>query len=145
MTTAIEIITDSLEDIGYKASETPIEPADSQLCLRLLNDMLAEWSGSGINLGADPVASAADTVRIPRWAVSAVKLNLAGRAAVPFKRPITPTLSASINAATASMLRALVKPINPSYPGTLPLGGGNQCASDNWDDRFFPADQKENF
>ena len=77
MATALEIITDALEELGYKAAEVPIEAADVEVGLRKLNDMLAEWADSGLNLGAAPVKLPADTVRIARGAVGPVKSNLA--------------------------------------------------------------------
>lgn len=144
MTTALEIIIDASEEIGYKAAEVPMEAADIQLGLRKLNDMLAEWNGSGIKLGASPVELPADTVRIPRGAVAAVKLNLAGRLAVPFKQPITPELAAAIRASTQSLLRMLVKPIDVQFPSTMPSGSGNSCDAFD-DDTFLGEDQKVNF
>jgi len=144
MTTALDIVRDAAEEIGYKGAETALEDADAQLGLRKLNDMLAEWDGSGIKLGASPVASLSDTVRVPRWALLSVKLNLAGRLTAPFSKPMTADLAASIKASTDSMLRALVKPINVSFPGTLPTGSGNEC-SDFDDDRFFPQNETTNF
>jgi len=145
MATASDIINDALEEIGYKSAEAPVEAADAQLGLRKLNDMLAEWNDPGIKLGAAPVAALADTVRLPRGAVGAVKLNLAGRLAGPFSRPISVELAASIKASTDALLRAIVKPIEVEYPGTLPLGAGNECNDVNWDARFFTQNDKENF
>ena len=145
MTTATEIITDALEEIGYKAAETPVEAADLKLGLRKLNDMFAAWEGSNLDLGAAPVEDAADTVRIPRWAVEGVKMSLAGRLLAPFKRPLTNELTASIKAATTNMLRAMVKPIDVVYPDSLPLGSGNECNGENYDRKFFSNNQDENF
>lgn len=144
MTTALELITDASEDLGYKSAEVPLEAADIQLGLRMLNDMLAEWNDSGIKLGASPVDKPADTVRIPRGAVGAVKANLAGRLSVPFKQPITPELSSVIRTSTQALLRMVVGPIEVDYPSTLPTGAGNQNSSYD-DDRLFSRNEGENF
>ena len=144
MTTALSIITSASEKIGYKAAEVPMEAADIQIGLEELNDMLAEWNETGIKLGASPVELPADTVRIPRGAVAAVKLNLAGRLAVPFTRPITPELAAAISASTQSLLRMVVKPIDVQFPSTMPSGSGNSCDPFD-DDTFLGEDQKVNF
>lgn len=142
MTTAADIITDALGEIGYQAAETPVEPADMQLGLRKLNDMLAEFTESGIIAGS-PVEKPADTVRIQRGVVNGIMMNLAGRLAAPFRKPITAELAASIKAANQNMLRIIVKPIDVDYPDTLPTGSGNECDSE--DDRFFAQNQSENF
>lgn len=142
MATAKEIVDNASESIGYKAAETPLEAADAKIALEELNDMLAEWLDSGIDLGAVPVKNLADEVRIPRGAVSAVKKNLAVRLCVPFTRPITPELLSVANASTKSMLRSIVK-IDVEYPGTLPRGSGNQYDED--DTRFFSQNSETNF
>lgn len=143
MTTAAEIITDALAEIGYLEAETPVEADDMRIGLRKLNDMLAEYMESGILPGANTLATSSDTVRISRGMVNGVMMNLAGRLATPFQRPITPGLSASIKAANKNFLRITSGPIDVDYPSTLPMGSGNRCDDD--DDIFFPPNQKPNF
>ena len=142
MTTAAEIITDALGEIGYQAAETPVEPDDMRVGLRKLNDMLAEWSESGL-LVAQPVKNSGDTLNVSRGSVNGVMMNLAGRLTTPFRKPITPELAASIQAANQNLLRIAVKPIDVDYPDSLPRGSGNEC--DYEDDRFFSSNQGENF
>lgn len=142
MTTAADIITDALGELGYQAAETPVEATDMALGLRKLNDMLSEWTESGLIVG-NPVEKPADTVRLQRGTVNGVMMNLAGRLTSPFRKPLTPELVASIKAANQNMLRIIVKPIDVDYPDTLPMGSGNRCDTD--DDIFYPTNQKPNF
>ena len=144
--TAIEAIIAALQDIGYLAAEIPLEAADADKAFDVLGDMLSEWGTTGILPGAAPVALLTDTVRVPRWAHAAIKKNLAGLCAAPFRRPITPELAASIKASNESLLRITAKIGDVKFPDTLPTGSGNDCGlfgTDN--DRFFPNNAKENF
>lgn len=104
MTTAIDLITDAFEELGYKAAETPLTADDIRLALRRLNGMLSEWDLSGRGLGIGPVLNPADELRIPAGAESPVMYNLAGRLASPMRMPITPELAANIAAANNNLL-----------------------------------------
>lgn len=143
MGTPIEFITEALEDLGYLAAEVPVEPDDSKKAFKVLNDMLAEWGESGILPGAAPVETLTTVIRIPRGTHAAVKKNLAGLLAAPFRRPISTELAASIKASNESLLRMTAKIGQVKYPGTLPTGSGNQC--DSFDERFFPEIEESNF
>ena len=146
MATGSDIVTDALAEIGVFAEETPIEAADMQLGIRYLNDMLAEWDESGIPLGFTPLQSEAEEVRIPRGAVKAVKVNLAGLLSVPFRKQITPGLAASIKTASDALLRMTVKIGAVKLPSTLPKGSGNKNSNTSYfNDRFFDEQDLENF
>ena len=142
MATALEFITDALEELGYLGAETPLESTDSDKAFGVFNDMLAEWGESGILPGAAPVANLSDVIRVPRGSHSAIKLNLAGKCASPFRRPITPTLAASIKASNESLLRMTAKIGTVKYPDSLPTGSGNECYDQ---DRFFNETDETNF
>ena len=144
MATPTDFTKSALEDIGYLAAETPLQSSDADKAFDIFNDMMSEWGVDGILPGAAPVESLTDTVRVPRYAHGAIKANLAGRCAAPFRRPITPELAASIKASSESLLRLTVKIGRVRLPGTLPKGSGNQCY-DIDDDRFFPDGNEANF
>lgn len=141
MTTALEFITDATEEIGYKAAEVPLEADDIRGALRRLNALLSEWEPKG--LGAAPVMDAADTVRIAKENEYALMVNLAGRLAPFFRRPISPELAASIKASNKALLRQTAVIGEVKFPDTLPKGSGNHC--DSSDDRFFEQNNRENF
>lgn len=143
MTTYADIVTESLDELGYQAAETPVEATDMKKGFKKLNDMLSEWLESGLIVAA-PGENSSDTIRIQRGAVNGVVMNLAGRLSAPFRKPLTNELVASIKAANQNMLRIIVKPIDVDYPDTLPMGSGNRCSDDD-DDIFYPSNQKPNF
>ena len=143
MSTGLDFITDALEELGWKAAERPIESEDGKVALKKFNGMMTAWEGSGILLGFTPIFDLADTVRIPKWAEDAVKVNLAGKLAAPFKMPITTELAASIRGANELLARTLVKSIDVAYPDTLPMGSGNQCYDE--DEIFAPSNSEANF
>ena len=142
MTTATEIITEALENIGYLGAETPLEAADELKAFKILNDQLAEWGESGTLPGAAPVGNLTDEIRAQRGVIAAIKMNLAGRCAAPFQVPITPTLAASISASSEALLRITAKIGDVAYPDTLPVGSGNECFDYI---RFFPENESQNF
>lgn len=149
MATGSDIVTKALRRSKIRAAETPIEPSELQDGIDDLNDMLAEWEGSGILLGYTPIKEPTDEVRIPRFANGCVAVNLAGRICSDYGKAVPASLAAEINGSTDNMLRALVGNIDVNFPGTLPLGSGNQCceyADDRlFDQRFFDENNKENF
>jgi hypothetical protein len=143
MATGSDFVTDALDLIGYHAAETEIEPADMQLGINILNDYMAEIDESGAAFGFTPLASEADEIRLRRGAHRAIKANLAGLLAVPFKRPISVELAASIKSANQALGRMTVKIGRVKVSGSLPVGSGNR---DNlFNERFFPDKNEANF
>lgn len=142
MATYNDIVKGALEDLGFLGAEEPLDASDAQKAFDILNDMLEEWAISTLP-GAQAGANLADNVRAPRHSHSAIKANLAGRCAAPFRKPITPELAAVIRSTSKSLLRITAKIGDVKFPGTLPKGSGNHCESD--DDRFFPDQDRNNF
>jgi len=143
MATASDFVTDALDMIGVHAAETAIESEEMQLAIRTLNDFMAEIDESGIAFGFTPVQSSADTIRMRRGAVHAIKVNLAGLLAVPFKKSITPELAAVISAANSALLRMSVHVGSVKVASTTPKGSGNRDNIHN--EKFFPQQDKANF
>jgi len=143
--TGIELITDALEELGYKSAESPIESDDIRVALRRLNLMLEEWEGTGRHLGFTRILKPADEVSIPSWAENPVMLNLAGRLAAPMRMPITSELAASISAANSNLLKKTALIGKVKFPDTLPIGSGNNCDYGNFRETFFPEGEVKNF
>lgn len=71
------------------------ETADADeldLAVEVLNDMLAEWRGTGADVGAPAKLVSADDLTVADEYISAIKYNLAVRLAEEFDRPLTPLL-----------------------------------------------------
>jgi hypothetical protein len=81
MATNLSIISDALRALNV-INETETPSADQgSLCLRELNQMMAEWAVTDQNLGYATQDSTSDTCPIPAWAESGVKYQLALRVA----------------------------------------------------------------
>lgn len=143
MATGQDFVEAALGEIGIHAAETAIEAADMQLGINTLNDMLSEWDESGTPLGFTPLSDENDTVRIPRGVKRAVIVNLAGLLSVPFQKPISQVLAASIKSSNQALLRMTVKIGSVKVSSNLPRGSGNRDRL--YDDRFYPEQDKANF
>lgn len=145
MATAADIIKGALRKLGVRESESPIEASELADGLEDLNDWASSLEQSTIALGFTPLSSPADTVTIPREAVSMYKLNLALYMAADYSAPIPQTLAQSASDSMKEVLRIFQKPIHVDYPNTLPIGLGNECDYVTVDQKFFREDQSENF
>ena len=72
--------------VGLGATPTADELADAQ---EHLDDMLAEWSETGADLGVKLPTTASDTLYVPDAALSAIKHNLRVRLSETYGQPVT--------------------------------------------------------
>ena len=145
MTTIREVVQDAFEEIGVKTAEVSLTGDELQSGIRRCNDMLLEWDDIGIIVGYSEVLNCDDVINVERNAIGAIKYNLAIRLAPSFQKPIGAAL-VTIAGGTMDVLMASSTDIsNIAYPDTLPLGSGNQCASNDTDRRFFPNNKPDNF
>ena len=142
MTTALQIINGAAEEIGVKTAESALEPADYQVILDRMNDMLLEWSDLGLTPAYSEVFNSTDTVDVERSAVAAIKFNLAIRIAPAFDKLITQALAENARNTKQTLETSVVYIGEVAYPDTLPTGSGNDCLTDT---RFFDQNKKENF
>ena len=140
--TADDAVTRALQMAGVRAAETPITAAEMADGINLLNDMLAEWEGSGIQLGHVPITSSSDVLQIPDVCNMAVKTNLSIYMHPEYGKQVNPALAAAATDAYTQMLNSLVKIGDVSPPGTLPMGSGNK---DYEGTNYFPSVDKVNF
>jgi len=144
MATALHFVERGFSIAGQNAAETDIEASEANDALDILNDMMAEWELAGANLGFAPVKDLADEVRIPRGAYKAVKYNFAVLLGAEFEIDVSPVVIAIANKSRSRMMSIYKRPLQVSYPGTLPQGSGNECGVlDN--DIFYDKVEKENF
>ena len=87
MATAQDLIYSAAKLAGILAQSQTIEGGVNADALTILNQMIARWRNSGVNLGL-PAALAADTIFVDTADDEAIKINLALRLMVEFKRPI---------------------------------------------------------
>lgn len=145
MTTMRVIVEDAFEEIGVKTAEVELTGDELQSGIRRCNDMLTEWNDTGIIVGYNEVLNGDDTVNIERNAIGAVKYSLALRLAPSFQKPITTALVTIANSTLEALMASSSDLSNIAYPDTLPLGSGNQCGSNDTNQRFFPNNKMDNF
>ena len=145
MTTALQIVNGAAEHINVRTAETDLEPFEFQQILDNMNDMLSEWADIGLTPAFSRVSSSTDTVGIDDNAVGAVKYALAVRISPAFTKPITQGLILNAQTTLSRLQSSQIFIGKVAFPDTLPTGSGNECGATFNDDRFFPANESENF
>jgi len=140
-----EVVEDALEEIGVKTAEVPITDDELQSGIRRCNDMLTEWSDSGVISGYSPLYFGDDELNVDRSSVRAIKLALAINLASPFQKVISPTLTGLATGAYNSLLASNSFIGKVAFPDTLPMGSGNDCGDFYQNDRFFSGGKEGNF
>lgn len=145
METAESVLRSSLQEILVQASEAPLEPDEYQDAIRYMNRFMASLAARGVNLGYTVVANLNDVITIPDGAIEGLVFKVAERMAPQFdKQNITQgaTFRMNMTEGLNAMYSIAVQVGTARYPGTLPIGSGNE--HDLQGDRHFypePAGQ----
>lgn len=118
-----QVISDALSLIGVVSETEALTPEQGELCLRVLNNLLAEWANREINVGHWPQTDT--TAEFPAgWELNfAVQNNLAVRLAPHFQRLIPPAVIADAVASFNRLLRdVIVAKMEPADMTHLPVG-----------------------
>lgn len=97
MTTALEIVTGALQELGVLDADEAATAEDAARGLKKLNDMIAAWENDDLVLGV-PALVLVDTISLPASHIEALETNLAIRLGPSFGEqpsPITVQLAAS--------------------------------------------------
>jgi len=138
MATVAQVTKAALQNILVQDSEAPLEPDEFQDTIFAMNNMVLAWDAQGIKLGYTIVSNLGDNVTVPLGALRGLIYNLAIEMAGQFNAQVAPGVA---NAASEGMkaIRKLGQTIVPSaYPGTLPIGSGNEGRGFTTDNHFFP-------
>lgn len=148
--TAGKIVSDALMILGIRLSESAIEPPESVDGLFTLNDMMAEWSIDGIDVGYEALDETTDTLSVIPGAIAAIKPNLAVYLAPEYSRVVSAALSARARSSKRA-LRSSIQLTRTQYPDTLPIGSGNEDnnfvadgdrAGNLRSSRFYPSNEE---
>ena len=145
MTTALQIVNGAAEKLGVKTAEAPLEAVDAQSILDEMNDLLLEWADLNLTPAFDEITDLSATVYVDRNAVSAIKNNLALRIAPTFQRVVSQALASIADTSLRALEASSVYIGEVALPDTLPVGSGNECGSQYYNDRFFDENKSENF
>lgn len=142
-----DIIRRAFQKAGIKPAESTLEANELEDGLDTLRDMLNAWNAAGKLIGAQTPEDVNEELRVPNYALGAIKANLAIMLAGEYNLPITAVLAGeaemmSRDLATAQNSR---DSLDVLLPPTLPIGSGNstQYVSDDID--FFPEQPLKNF
>jgi len=143
MSTAREVIGVSLRDVGIATKYKEASDEDYNDCLRFLNGMLAMWYKLGLRqaINTNTIDNLSDLVPYPEYAMRAIEKNLTINIWSHFK------LDSMINPFLANEAAVLKNELwsvgapNPSsiFPGTLPIGSGNEHYNTGYTTPFYPA------
>ena len=137
MTTSLDLIDGGLKLLGIKAAETPIQPAEAQDGLTMLNDMMAELEEDGISIGFIANEDVNADIFIPRNTHGPIKALLAARMAIEYGKIVSPALASLVMKSDRSLAKFARRSVEVAFPSTLPMGSVNNCG-DFHDQRFFP-------
>lgn len=87
--TNVQVISKALGELRLVAEGESATAAQGADALAILNQMMAEWSVSDMDLNFPPQDTLSATCPIPTWAESAVISNLAVKCAPQFAAPLT--------------------------------------------------------
>jgi hypothetical protein len=100
--TALDCITAAMRKLRILPSGGTPSAAETEDCLAALNDMLAAWRISGIDL-AQPELASSDVIDVPDNHIEAIKANLAVRIAEDFGAQIGPALASAATGSRAAL------------------------------------------
>lgn len=143
MSTAAQFIKTALQLILVQGSEADLEADEFASGIEYLNDMMAEWDGSGIHLGFTIIQSLGDEVTVPAFANQAIKQGLAIRLGPEFGGLVSPLLDRNATASYRAMLNAVVEIESTSFQSTMPMGSGNTGTGSRRTSPFYPSDTDE--
>jgi len=145
MTTAREVIEDALRICFGTGDEEPIEPADSQRAIRVLNDMMAAFEESEeIDLGYTVVTGLTDVLTTDAGATRGMKSMLGLELWPYYSRQDPPSLIAGrARSGKRDLLNLGLEIEDAEFPDSLPLGSGNTGMNRYCGDTFFPLNEED--
>lgn len=136
-----EVVNDALETLVVQAEEQEIPQSEGNAAIRTLNDMMAQWSARGIDIGYTEVENMADVLTVPPGTILGIKHNLAINLAPKYNRPITPAMLKNANDGYRAIVSLAVDMGSSAFPSTLPQGSGN-TGDVHTDNTFYPDEQE---
>lgn len=140
METAETVLKSALQEILVQASEAPLEPDEFQDAIKYMNRYMDSLAAKGVNLGYTKVTNLNDPITIPDGAIEGLVFKVGERLATQFdKQAVTQGLTFRSNARDAlKAMYSIAVQVGPShFPGSLPIGSGNEDELQNGD-HFYP-------
>ena len=139
MATAAQVTKAILQQILVQDSEAPLTASEFQDTIFAMNNFMTGLAADGVNLGYTEVTSLGDEITIPTGALRGLIANVAIDISPQFDADPSGALVASATQGLKSMRRLGQRMGQTQYPGTLPIGSGNQHDGSYNTRRFYPA------
>ena len=124
--TNLEIITAALRLLGVIAETDVASAEQSQTGLAVMNDMLEDWAGRGIDAGQWPQSELTAEFPGPTTVEGTCKANLAVWLAPYYTAPLRPEVVMLASAGYSRLLReAMLAQLQPASMAHLHRGEGN--------------------
>lgn len=138
MATAAQVVKAILQEILVQESEADIEADEAQDTVFAMNNYMTAQAANGINLGYTIVADLGDDITVPAGALQGIISNVAIMVAPQFNGVISQGLAAKAADGLNAMRKLGITLAPMAFPGTLPIGAGNEGDSFSHD-HFFPG------
>jgi hypothetical protein len=131
----LTIINDALSLIGVLPEGQDASAEQGTDALRALNDMLAEWSLNGIDIGWFPQTETTEDFPIDYRLQAVVKYNLAVHLSPAYGKPVPPEIAVIAGNFKQALVRRILNSqllaANPILPLAEGGGGGYNILTDN--------------
>jgi hypothetical protein len=135
MATNLTLINDALSLIGVLPEGQDASAEQGTDGLRALNDMLAEWSLNGTDIGYFPQTETTEDFPCDYRLTEVVKYNLAVRLCAFYSRPVPPDVAFIAGNTKSALIRRLIvsgmQPADPILPTAEAGGWGYNILTDN--------------
>jgi len=143
MATVAQVAKAALQRILVQASEAPLEADEYQDFIFAMNNFMAQLDAQGISLGYTVVSDLGDDVTIPTGALRGLIANMAIEVSPDYGGVVTEALAIAAREGLKTM-RMLGQRIQATrYPGTLPVGSGNESIGFGYNMHFYPDTEAE--
>lgn len=137
MATVAQVAKASLQRILVQASEADLEPAEFQDFIFSMNNYMLALDAEGISLGYTEVSSLGDDVTVPTGALRGIIANMAIEVAPDYNGQVSAGLIKAASEGMKAMRRLGQIIVTSQYPGTLPIGSGNEGTNNGFTNNHF--------
>ena len=137
MATASQVIKAALQRIVVQASEAPIEPSEAQDFIFAMNNYMFDLDARGIALGYTVVGGLGDEITIPLGALRGLIANMAIEVAPDYDGQVSQALVLAASEGFKAMQRLGQIIPTSEFPGTLPIGSGNEGRHHRRESHFY--------
>ena len=139
MATVAQVAKASLQRILVQGSEAPLQADEYQDFIFAMNNYMTALAASGINLGYTIVTGLADTVTVPVGALRGLIDNMAIEVAPDYSAPVSEALALAAREGMTAMRMLGQTMAGTRYPGTLPIGSGNEGWGNTMNSHFYSS------